>query len=114
MPGRPLIGITDVAKILGVTRTRADQLSRTSGWPPTVESVIPVDDVTVALLRAGLEAAGGETSANSGELVSIFVDRASPLPHTPRLWRLSAVLEWCEEQDRDVNLDALPPDMGDE
>ena len=94
-------------------RTRADQLSRTSGWPPAVEAVLPIDDVAPGVIRAWLDA-GGVVTSDVDELVAIFKEYACPLPPMPRLWRLTAFLSWCEDHDREVNLDVLPPDVADE
>ena len=113
MPGRPLVGIADVADLLQVTRTRADQLSRTSDWPPAVELVLPIDAVAPDVIRGWLDA-GGVVTTDSDELSALLADYACPLPHTPRLWRLTAILEWAERHGREIDLDMLPPDLADE
>jgi hypothetical protein len=113
MPGLPLVGIADVAELLGVTRTRADQLSRTAGWPPAVELVLPIDAVAPGVIRGWLDR-GGVVTTDPDELSALLADFACPLPHTPRLWRLTAVLDWANEQGRDVNLAVLPPEVADE
>jgi hypothetical protein len=98
--GGRLVGIAEVADLLGVSRQRADQLTRSKGWPEAVERVAPLDLYTVEAIHRLFELAGPSlTEAQALEALEVGAHR---LPSSPRLWRLAEIERWAAEQGRQL------------
>ena len=101
MGGR-LVGIAEVADLLLVSRQRADQLSRSKGWPEPVERVAPIDQYTRNAIHLLFEVAG--PTLTEEQAVRALETHALQLPSSsPRFWRLNDILRWAREQGRKLN-----------
>jgi hypothetical protein len=101
MGGR-LVGIAEVADLLVVSRQRADQLSRSKGWPDPVDRVAPIDQYTLNAIHLLFELAG--PTLTEAQAVRALKAGAYPLPSSsPRFWRLKDILRWASEQGRTLN-----------
>jgi hypothetical protein len=92
--------MAEIAEMLGVTRQRADQLSRQVGFPDPIARVVPVDDRTrdaLAALFKGRENGYGYSADGTWRE---FTKRAFELPDQPRLWRREVIEEWMKETGR--------------
>lgn len=98
-PNRNLVGMAEVADLLGLSRQRADQLSRTTGFPPAVRLVLPLDDITRQAM-IDLEAEGGFPQGGAPRSYDEIVARAYTLPENPRLWRAEEIERWAAETGR--------------
>ena len=96
--GGQLVGVTEVAGLLGVSRQRADQLTREKGWPDPVERVAPFDQTMLHNVHLLFEMSGG--TITEAQAVAALEAGAHPLPASPRLWRLADVLRWAAEHGR--------------
>jgi hypothetical protein len=100
MAGR-LVGVAEIAEALGVSRQRADQLTRTRGFPDAVEKVAPLDWLTVERIQAIFTA--GRRSITFEQALDALEGGAHTLPTHPRLWRFEEVERWAESDGRQVN-----------
>jgi hypothetical protein len=87
--------------MLGVSRQRADQLSRTRGFPDPVTQCLPLDDRTEIRVREIWPGTipGGRTA---DDVLEVMFANAHDLPEMPRLWRAIAVEEWATENGREL------------
>ena len=99
--GGQLVGVTEVAGLLGVSRQRADQLTREKGWPDPVERVAPFDQTMLHNVHLLFEMSGG--TITEAQAVAALEAGVHPLPASPRLWRLAHVARWASEQGRDLH-----------
>ena len=100
---RRLIGVSEIAELLGVSKQRASVLCNRKGFPDPVEYVIPVDDDTrQALVELYTQRAGRRSFSAEGTW-QVFSKRAFDLPEAPRLWRQSAVEAWAKEDGRELS-----------
>jgi hypothetical protein len=99
---RRLIGVSEIAVLLGVSKQRASILSSRKGFPDPMEHVIPVDDDTQKALVELYMRRPGDQSFSAEGTWKLFSERAFLLPEAPRLWRQSAVEEWAKENGRDL------------
>ena len=100
--GGPLVGIADVGELLFVSRQRADQLTRSKGWPEPVDRVAPIDHYTLNAIHLQFEATG--PTITEAQTVSALEAGAHQLPRSsPRFWRLADVLRWASEHGRKLN-----------
>lgn len=95
-----LVGTAQVASMLGVSRQRADQLTRSKGFPDPIRRVILLDAVSMRIIREVFKS--GEISITLDEALELFFRYASLMPATPRLWRKSVVKDWADERGREV------------
>jgi hypothetical protein len=97
-----LVGVAEIAELLGLSRQRTDQLTRTRDFPLPVERVAPVDETTFEAIRRLFVTL--RTKALTYDQVAGALETYSPqLPAHPRIWRLSAVQEWAKEAGRPVH-----------
>jgi hypothetical protein len=99
--GGPLVGVAEIADLLGVSRQRADQLTRSKGWPEPVDRVAPIDQYTRNAIHLLFKVAG--TTITEEQAVKALEAGAHRLPASPRLWRLNDVLQWAAEHGRALN-----------
>jgi hypothetical protein len=92
--------MTEISELLGVSRQRADQLSRTKGFPEAIRLVVPVVRETPKVLWDLWEEIGG--SANAEQATAILEERAFELPETPRLWRREEIEAWAQVNGREL------------
>lgn len=101
MGGR-LVGVAEVADLLLVSRQRADQLSRSKGWPEPVDRVAPIDQYTRNAIHLLFEVAG--PTLTEAQAVRALEAGAQQLPSSsPRFWRLNDILRWASEHGRNLN-----------
>lgn len=104
-PDRNLVGVQEIADYLGISRQRADQLTRTAGFPEPVRCVIPIDDATRDEILA-LAATGVLDGALAPEKrYEYYAALGFNLPDYPRLWRNADVERWAVETGRRDNRD---------
>lgn len=96
--GGRLVGIAEIADLLGVSRQRADQLTRSKGWPEPVARVTPFDQYTLNNIHLFFEVAG--PTVTEAQAVAALEAGTHELPPSPRLWRLAEVMRWAKEQGR--------------
>lgn len=96
--GGRLVGIAEIADLLGVSRQRADQLTRSKGWPEPVDRVAPIDRYTLNNIHLLFEVAG--PTITEAQAVAAIEAGAHQLPPSPRLWRLAEVMRWAAAQGR--------------
>jgi hypothetical protein len=101
--GGRLVGIAEIADLLGVSRQRADQLTRSKGWPEPVERVAPFDRNMLNNVHLLFEVSGG--TITEAQAVAALEAGAHQLPAAPRLWRLAEVVQWAAEQGRVLTKD---------
>ena len=96
-----LAGVTEIAEMLGVSRQRADQLSRTRGFPDPVTKCLPLDDRTELRVR---EIYPGKIpdGRTADDVLGLMTANAHDLPEMPRLWRAIAVEEWANDNGREL------------
>jgi hypothetical protein len=92
-----LVGTAEIAAMLGISRQRADTLSRQVGFPEPVRRVIPLDAVAFTTLREIFQARG-EKPLSLDQAIELFVIYSDTLPMHPRLWRRSSVELWASER----------------
>ena len=97
VPG--LLGVSEIASGLTLSKQRADQLTRTRGFPDPVEKVLVVDEIMDQALREFFD--NHARIATAEETMMLFEQRAFTLPAQPRLWRLSDVLDWATNAGRE-------------
>jgi hypothetical protein len=102
-PLRALVGVAEVADLLGVSRQRADALTRTKGFPEPVTAVAPWDEASRQTLTDLDEANALPLSLT--DVITYMDEHVFRLPDTPRLWRREAVVEWAETTGRYVHDD---------
>jgi hypothetical protein len=95
-----LVGVTEIAQLLAISRQRADQLTRTKGWPDPLERVAPLDVITVEKMQHLFERTPEVTFAQALEALDT---RAYQLPPYPRLWRLELIEKWAAEHGRQLH-----------
>ena len=105
MPAMPrLVGITEIAELLQLSRQRADQLTRTRSFPEPVRRVAPLGPNTTEAVRALFDQLG---DVSFEQAMKALEERAFDLPLQPRLWRLWEVQEWARAEGR------IPPGPSD-
>lgn len=97
-----LIGITELADILGLSRQRADQLSRTADFPEPVRLVLPIDELTLDMMLA-LEEADDFPGGSAAACYNAVAAHGFTLPAQPRIWRYSMIQRWAEDHGRSIN-----------
>lgn len=101
-----LVGVAEIANGLNVSKQRADQLSRTRGFPDPLEKVLAVDELSAEGVRQFFD--NRARIATADETLALFEERAFRLPAQPRLWRLSLVKEWATSTGRQWHDEAEP------
>jgi hypothetical protein len=91
------VGVAEIAELLDVSRQRADQLTRSKGWPDPVERVAPFDVHMVEAMKRLFERTPMVTLDQALEALNT---RAYQLPHYPRLWREELIERWATEHGR--------------
>jgi hypothetical protein len=100
--GGPLVGIAEVSDLLHVSRQRADQLTRSKGWPEPVNRVAPIDEYTLNAIHLLFEVSG--QAITEEQAVMALQDGAQQLPgSSPRFWRLADVLRWANADGRKLS-----------
>jgi hypothetical protein len=92
-----LVGVTEIAELLDLSRQRADQLTRSKGWPDPVERVAPFDLYNIEAMKRLFERTAVITF---DEAVEALDERAYYLPQYPRLWRVELIENWAAEHGR--------------
>jgi hypothetical protein len=92
-----LVGVTEIAELLNISRQRADQLTRSKGWPDPVERVAPLDVFTVGAMDRLFEQTPKVTLE---EALDALDGGAYQLPPYPRLWRVELIEQWAVEHGR--------------
>jgi hypothetical protein len=92
-----LVGVAEIAELLDVSRQRADQLTRSKGWPDPVERVAPFDVHTIEAMKRLFEQTPKVTLDQAVEALDT---RAYQLPPYPRLWRVELIERWAIEHGR--------------
>ena len=98
--GGQLIGVAEVAGLFGVSRQRADQLTREKGWPDPIERVAPLDRYTMDAVHFVFAVYGG--SITEEQAIEVLEAGGHKLPPSPRLWRLADVVRWAAEHGREL------------
>ena len=98
--GGQLIGVAEVAGLFGVSRQRADQLTREKGWPDQIERVAPLDRYTLDAVHFVFAVYGGTITEE--QAIEVLEAGGHQLPASPRLWRLADVLRWASEHGREL------------
>ena len=98
--GGQLVGVAEIAELLDVSRQRADQLTRSKGWPDPVERVAPLDAITVEKMRQLFEAT---PSVNLEQALQALEGGAYRLPAYPRLWRFEDIEAWAARNGRQLS-----------
>jgi hypothetical protein len=99
--GGQLIGVAEVAGLFGVSRQRADQLTREKGWPDPIERVAPLDRYTMDAVHFVFAVYGGTITEQ--QAVEVLEAGGHRLPPLPRLWRLADVRRWAAEHGRELH-----------
>jgi hypothetical protein len=100
--GGRLVGIAEIADLLFVSRQRADQLTRSKGWPEPVDRVAPIDEYTLNAMHQLFELAGG--TVTEAQAITALEGGSQKLPSaSPRFWRFADVLRWATEHGRQLN-----------
>jgi hypothetical protein len=107
--GGRLIGIAEIAVLLGVSRQRADQLTRSKGWPDPVDRVTPYDRYALKNIHILFEVAG--PTITEAQAVAALEAGAHQLPTSPRLWRLAEITRWASQQGRVLTQEAHDPEI---
>lgn len=98
-PNRHLVGTAEIADLLGLSRQRADQLTRTQGFPEAVRLVLPIDERTRETMRR-LESEGTFPGGTADQCFDAIVETAHRMPDSPRLWRATDVERWAADTGR--------------
>jgi hypothetical protein len=99
---RVLVGVTEIAEMLGVSKQRASVLCARKGFPDPVERVAPVDAMTVEIMR-GMFSEDGTVSLD--DAVEALQSRSYRLGPGKKLWRLADVARWAEREGRTLRID---------
>jgi hypothetical protein len=99
--GGQLIGVAEVAELFGVSRQRADQLTREKGWPDPIVRVAPLDGYTMDAVHFVFAVYGGTITEE--QAVEVLEAGGHRLPPSPRLWRLADVRRWAVERGRELH-----------
>ena len=99
--GGQLVGVAEIAGLLGVSRQRADQLTREKGWPDPVERVAPFDQTMLHNVHLLFEMSGGTITEE--QAIEVLEAGGHKLPPSPRLWRLADVVRWAAEHGRELH-----------
>ena len=91
------MGVAEIAELLNVSRQRADQLTRSKGWPDPVERVAPFDVHMVEAMKRLFDRTPMVTLDQALEALDT---RAYQLPPYPRLWREELIERWAIEHGR--------------
>jgi hypothetical protein len=94
-----LVGVAEIALGLSVSKQRADQLTRSRGFPDPAEHVLVVDELMREALREFFD--DHARIATADRTFALFQERAFRLPSQPRLWRESIVREWAASVGRE-------------
>ena len=92
-----LVGVAEIAELLDVSRQRADQLTRSKGWPEPVERVAPFD---LYMVEAMMHLFEQTPKITFDQAVEVLDTRAYQLPPYPRLWRVELIERWAAERGR--------------
>jgi hypothetical protein len=92
-----LVKVAEIAELLDVSRQRADQLTRSKGWPYPIERVAPFDLCKADAMKRVFERTSVITL---DEAVEALDKPAYSLPQHPRLWRVELIEPWAGEQGR--------------
>ena len=95
-----LLSIAEVAELLGVTRQRADQLSREVGFPEPVRRVVVIDATAEDAMERWFR--DRKRTVNARQAFSMLNERAHALPDYPRLWRVAEIEKWAKTNGRSI------------
>jgi hypothetical protein len=99
-----LVGVSEIAEMLGVSRQRASVLCRSKGFPDQVELVAPIDEMTEAVVRAMFgQIQGGKVTAD--EALAALEAGGHRLGRSIKLWRLHDVIRWADREGRTLRFD---------
>jgi hypothetical protein len=99
---RVLVGVSEIAEMLGVSKQRASVLCARKGFPDPVEHVAPIDATTVEIMRDLFSDKGTVTF---DEAVGALQSHSFRLGSGKKLWRLAAVAGWADREGRTLQID---------
>jgi hypothetical protein len=97
-----LIGVGEIARLLGVSKQRASVLCNRKGFPDPVKKVAPLDDSTVVLMRQ-LFAAQKRRTVTFDQALAALENGAYTIGAGKKLWRQAAVEKWAKENGRHLD-----------
>lgn len=96
-----LIGVAEIAERLGVSRQRADQLTRTKDFPAPIDRIVVTDDLSVDLLHELLRPGTHDRQWALNRVIEEWEKGQYRMPEQyPRLWRSGQVDAWAESVGR--------------
>jgi hypothetical protein len=102
--GLRLVGVSEIAEMLGISRQRASVLCARKGFPDPVELVAPIDDMTEAVVRAMFgQIQDGKITAD--EALAALKAGGHRLGASVKLWRLDDVIRWADRVGRTLQVD---------
>ena len=99
---RVLVGVSEIADMLGVSKQRASVLCARKGFPDPVERMAPIDAMTFEIMR-GLFSEEGTVTFD--EAVEALQSRSYRLGAGRKLWRLAEVAQWAEGEGRTLRIE---------
>ena len=99
-----LVGVSEIAEALGVSRQRASVLCGRKGFPDQVELVAPIDEMTEAQVRA-MFGQIHEGKVTVDEALAALEAGGHRLGRSVKLWRLDDVIRWADREGRTVQID---------
>jgi hypothetical protein len=99
---RVLVGVSEIAELLGVSKQRASVLCARKGFPDPIEHIAPIDAITVEIMR-GLFSE--DRTISFDEAVEALQSHSYRLGSGKKLWRLAAVAGWAEREGRTLQID---------
>jgi hypothetical protein len=98
---RVLVGVSEIAEMLGVSKQRASVLCARKGFPDPVERVAPIDAMMVEIM-SGLFSENGTVSFD--KVVEALQSHSYRLGPGKKLWRLVEVVRWAEREGRALSI----------
>jgi hypothetical protein len=99
---RVLVGVSEIAEMLGVSKQRASVLCARKGFPDPVERVAPIDAMTVEIMRGHFSENG---TVSFDEAVEALQSHSYRLGPGKKLWRLAEVARWAEREGWTLRID---------
>ena len=104
MAAARLVGVSEIAEMLDVSRQRASQLCAYKGFPDQVELVAPIDEMTEAIVRAMFgQIRDGRVTAD--EALAALESGGHRLGRSVKLWRLDDVIRWADREGRTLQIE---------
>jgi hypothetical protein len=104
MAAARLVGVSEIAEMLDLSRQRASVLCARKGFPDQVELVAPIDAMTEAIVRAMFgQIRDGRVTAD--EALAALESGGHRLGRSVKLWRLDDVIRWADREGRTLQID---------